>query len=438
MKISVFGLGYVGAVTLACLARDGHEVIGVDIDAGKLDMIRNGRSPIVEVGVQELMGAGVARGKVTVTCDVGQAIAHSDLSFVAVGTPGNANGSQDLRALLRLAENIGTALRTQRRYHVVVVRSTVQPGTIESQVLPLLEQHSGKRAGPDFGLCFQPEFLREGSAIRDYDHPPYTVIGTHSEAAAATLWEVFGHLPCEFLVTRIGTAECLKYACNAFHALKITFANEIGRIAQACEVDSHEVMRLLGLDAQLNISTAYLRPGFAFGGSCLPKDLRALLDVAKRRDVEVPMLASLLPSNRAQIELAVDAVLADGGRAVGMLGLSFKPGTDDLRESPMVALAERFIGKGLTLRIFDPGVSLSRLVGANRRYIEESIPHIGSLMSDDLGEVVGSSDIVIVAMADRELLAEARQYTRPEQLILDLVNMPERAGLRGRYRGICW
>jgi GDP-mannose 6-dehydrogenase len=438
LKISVFGLGYVGAVTLACLARDGHDVIGVDIDAGKLDMIRKGRSPIVEVGVQELLGSGVARGKITATPDAQEAIAQSDLSFVSVGTPGNGNGSQDLRALLRVVENIGTALRAQRRYHVVVVRSTVQPGTVENQVLPRLEQMSGKRAGPDFGLCFQPEFLREGSAIRDYDHPPYTVVGTHSEAAAATLWEIFGHLPCEFLVTRIGTAECLKYACNAFHALKITFANEIGRIAQACEVDPHEVMRLLGLDAQLNISTAYLRPGFAFGGSCLPKDLRALLDVAKRRDVEVPMLASLLPSNRVQIELAVDAVLADGRRAVGMLGLSFKPGTDDLRESPMVALAERFIGKGLTLRIFDPGVGLSRLVGANRRYIEESIPHIGSLMSDDLGEVVGSADIVIVGMADRGLLVEARQYTRPEQLILDLVKMPERAGLRGRYRGICW
>jgi GDP-mannose 6-dehydrogenase len=346
LKISVFGLGYVGAVTLACLARDGHDVIGVDIDAGKLDMIRKGRSPIVEVGVQELLGSGVARGKITATPDAQEAIAQSDLSFVSVGTPGNGNGSQDLRALLRVIENIGTALRAQRRYHVVVVRSTVQPGTVENQVLPRLEQMSGKRAGPDFGLCFQPEFLREGSAIRDYDHPPYTVVGTHSEAAAATLWEIFGHLPCEFLVTRIGTAECLKYACNAFHALKITFANEIGRIAQACEVDPHEVMRLLGLDAQLNISTAYLRPGFAFGGSCLPKDLRALLDVAKRRDVEVPMLASLLPSNRVQIELAVDAVLADGRRAVGMLGLSFKPGTDDLRESPMVALAERFIGRG--------------------------------------------------------------------------------------------
>ncbi len=438
MKVSVFGLGYVGAATLACLARDGHDVIGVDVDAGKLDMIRSGRSPIVEVGVQELMSDGVARGKISVMPDARQAITRSDVSFVCVGTPSNANGSQDLRALLRLVEDIGTALRLQRRYHVVVVRSTVQPGTIEGQVVPLLEKRSGKRVGPDFGLCFQPEFLREGSAIRDYDHPPYTVIGTNSEAAAATLWEVFGHLPCEFLVTRIGTAECLKYASNAFHALKITFANEIGRLAQACEVDPHEVMRLLCLDAQLNISSAYLRPGFAFGGSCLPKDLRALLDVAKRRDVDTPMLASLMPSNRVQIERAVEAVLADGGRAVGMLGLSFKPGTDDLRESPMVMLAERFIGKGLNLRIYDPHVSLSRLVGANRRYIEESIPHIGSLMRDDLDEVVTPSDIVIVGLADGEVLAQLRQFTRAEQLILDLVNMPERAGLRGRYRGICW
>jgi GDP-mannose 6-dehydrogenase len=438
LKISVFGLGYVGAVTLACLARDGHEVIGVDIDEGKLDLIRSGRSPIVEVGVQDLIGAGVARGKIVVMSDPHQAIARSNVSFVCVGTPCNSNGSQDLRALLRLAEQIGAALRNQRRYHVVVVRSTVQPGTVEGQVQPLLEQRSGKRAGPDFGLCFQPEFLREGSAIRDYDHPAYSVIGTDSEAAAATLWEVFGHLPCQFLVTRIGTAECLKYACNAFHALKITFANEIGRIAQASEIDPHEVLRLLGLDAQLNISTAYLRPGFAFGGSCLPKDLRALLDVGKRRHVETPMLASLLPSNRVQLEHAVDTVLADGGRAVGMLGLSFKPGTDDLRESPMVALAERFIGKGLSVRIYDPGVSLSHLVGANRRYIEESIPQIRSLMHERLEDVVAPSDILIVGLADPEVHARMREFTRHEQLILDLVNMPERAGLRGRYRGICW
>lgn len=438
MKISIFGLGYVGAVTLACLARDGHDVIGVDIDPGKLQLVRNGRSPIVEEGIQELMQDVVARGKVVVTSDARQAVLDSHLSFVCVGTPCNGNGSQDLRALLRLVDEIGDALRSARRYHVVVVRSTVQPGTMEGVVQPRLEALSGKRAGHEFGLCFQPEFLREGSSIRDYDEPPFVIVGTDSDAAAATLWEVFGHLPCEFLVTRIATAEWLKYACNAFHALKITFANEIGRLVHACGADPHEVMRLLCLDTRLNISPAYLRPGFAFGGSCLPKDLRALLYLGKSRDIETPLLSSLLPSNREHVERAVDAVLADGRRAVGMLGLSFKAGTDDLRESPMVTLAERFIGKGLTLRIYDPDVNLSRLVGANRHYIEESIPHIGSLMCERLGEVVAPSDIVIVGSRDPRVVAELRGLTSDQQLILDLVNIPDRDGLRGNYRGICW
>lgn len=437
MKISVFGLGYVGAVTLACLARDGHDVIGVDVDAGKLDLIRNGRSPVLEDGLQELMRDVVARGKASVTADVRHAIHNSDLSFICVGTPCRMNGSQDLTALLRLAGDIGTALQTGPGHHVTVVRSTVQPGTIDGVVRPLLEQRSGKRTG-GFSLAYQPEFLREGSSIRDYDNPPFTVVGTESEAAVAALRAVFGHLPCEFIVTRTGTAECLKYACNAFHALKITFANEIGRLSQACGVNPHEVMRLLCLDTHLNISTAYLRPGFAFGGSCLPKDLRALTYVGKTKDVNTPLLASLLPSNRVHVDRAVDIVLADGRRSVGMLGLSFKTGTDDLRESPMVTLAERFIGKGLTLRIHDPFVNLSRLVGANRRYIEESIPHIGSLMCDSLSDVVVPADILVVGLSDPQVLREMRRFSREQQLILDLVNMPERAGLRGRYHGICW
>lgn len=438
MKISVFGLGYVGAVSIACLARDGHDVIGVDIDPVKLDLIRNGRSPIIEEGIQELMRDVVARGKVRVSDDPLQAVLETEVSFVCVGTPSSANGSQDLRAMHRLAEQVGDALKRKSAHHVLVVRSTVQPGTVEGSVRPIIEQHSGKRAGQDFSLCFQPEFLREGTSIRDYDNPPFTVIGTDSELAAGVLRQLFGKLPCEFIVTQIATAECLKYACNAFHALKVTFANEIGRLAQALSVDSHEVMRLLCQDTRLNISPAYLRPGFAFGGSCLPKDLKALLYMGKSRDVVTPLLASLLPSNRVHVDHAIDRVLADGRRAVGMLGLSFKTGTDDLRESPLVTLAERFIGKGLKLRIYDPEVNLSRLMGANRRYIEESIPHIGSLMCPSLAEMVRPSDIVIVGLGDRHLLGELAGLTQDHQLVLDLVNMPERQKLRGRYQGICW
>jgi GDP-mannose 6-dehydrogenase len=438
MKISVFGLGYVGAVSVACLARDGHDVVGVDIDPVKLDLIRSGRSPIIEEGIQELMHEVVAKKKVTVSNDALQAVLDTEISFVCVGTPPSANGSQDLSAMKRLAEQVGDALKRKSVHHVVVIRSTVQPGTVEGMVRPIIEEHSGKRAGTDFSLCFQPEFLREGTSIRDYDNPPFTVIGTDSERAANTLRELFGHLPCEFLVTQIATAECLKYACNAFHAMKVTFANEIGRLAQAFSVDSHEVMRLVSKDTRLNISPAYLRPGFAFGGSCLPKDLKAMLYMGKSRDVVTPMLASLLPSNRVHIDHAIDRVLADGRRSVGMLGLSFKTGTDDLRESPLVTLAERFIGKGLKLRIFDPEVNLSRLMGANRRYIEESIPHIGSLMCSNLSEMVSPSDIVIVGLGDKRLLAQLTPLTRDDQLVLDLVNVPDRSAMRGRYQGICW
>jgi GDP-mannose 6-dehydrogenase len=438
MRISVFGLGYVGAVSMACLARDGHQVVGVDIDPLKLDLIRGGRSPIIEEGIQELIRELVSKGRIAVSNDASQAVLDTDLSFVCVGTPSSANGSQDLSAMKRLAEQVGEALARKSAHHVVVIRSTVQPGTVEGVLRPIIEARSGKRAGTDFSLCFQPEFLREGSSIRDYDRPPFTVIGTNSEHAARVLRDLFGHLPCEFFVTSIETSECLKYACNAFHALKVTFANEIGRLAQAFNVDSHEVMHLLCQDTRLNVSSAYLRPGFAFGGSCLPKDLKALLYMGKNKDVVTPLLASLLPSNRVHIDHAIDRVLADGRRAVGMLGLSFKSGTDDLRESPLVTLAERFIGKGLKLRIYDPEVNLSRLMGANRRYIEESIPHIGSLMCSSVAEAVTPSDIVVVGSADKRILTELAGLTQDHQLLIDLVKIPGRENLKGRYQGICW
>jgi GDP-mannose 6-dehydrogenase len=438
MRISIFGLGYVGAVSLACLARDGHEIVGVDVDASKLDLIRRGQTPIIEEGMQELVQKVVADGRVTVTGEAASAVHGTDLSFLCVGTPSRSNGSQDLGAMERLAAQLGDALKTKEGYHAFVIRSTVLPGTLENVIGPIIEKHSGKARGVDFDLCFQPEFMREGSSIRDYDQPPLTVVGSDHERPVAMLREVFGHLRCEFVVCSVKTAEMLKYCCNIFHATKITFANEIGRVCQALGVDSHEVMDLVCRDFQLNISTAYLKPGFAYGGSCLPKDLRAMCHAAGRQDVSIPMLSSIAGSNEVHIRHAIDIILGTGRKSVGMIGLSFKGGTDDLRESPMVAMAERIIGKGLRLKIFDPEVHVSRLVGANRRYIDEIIPHIGSLMSDRLDELIDGSEFLVVGLRSERVIRELEARTRQDQFLLDLVKLPGRDNLRGTYCGVCW
>ena len=438
MKISIFGLGYVGAVSMACLARDGHEVVGVDLDPLKLEFIRSGRSPIVEEGIQDLTAKVVASGLVRVTDDVTEAVRVTDLSFICVGTPSSPNGSQDLAAVRRVSEQIGAVLRDKAAYHTVIVRSTIQPGSMVSVVQAGLESASGKRANFDFGLGFQPEFLREGSSIKDYDNPPFTVIGTEDQRAADVLREVFGHFKCEFIVTSVGVAEMLKYTCNAFHAVKITFANEIGRIARSVNVDSRQVMDLVCCDTRLNISPAYMKPGFAFGGSCLPKDLRALTYVGKQNDVTTPMLGNVMGSNRAHIDHAVDIVTQSGKRMIGMIGLSFKSGTDDLRESPLVTVAERLIGKGYDLRIYDPEVNLSRLLGANKRFIEHSIPHIGSLMLDDCGAVIDHAEVLIVGLAGQDLVPVIAERSRPDQVVVDLVGLPT-SGIKSlASHGICW
>ena len=438
MRISIFGLGYVGAVSLACLARDGHSVIGVDIDQRKLDLLRQGRTPIIEAGMADLVAAVAASGRLQVTDDSSLAVHGSDLSFVCVGTPSRANGSQDLSALERLCVQVGEAIRTKVGHHVVVIRSTVVPGTVDGLVVPLIEAHSGKRCGVDFDVCFQPEFMREGSSIRDYDHPPYIVVGADSERAVGVLREVFGHLPCQFRVCDVRAAEMLKYCSNAFHAVKTTFANEVGRVCQSLGVDPHAVMDLVCADSLLNISPAYLRPGFAFGGSCLPKELRAFQHFAGRHDVAIPMLSAVLDSNRLHIEHAVETVLATGRRAVGLIGLSFKAGTDDLRESPLVVMAERFIGKGLQLRVYDPEVNISRLIGANRRYIEESIPHIASLMVQRCEELIDASEVLVVGLRSDPVLQALHERCRPDHFILDLVRLPDPNAILGEYRGVCW
>jgi GDP-mannose 6-dehydrogenase len=438
VKISIFGLGYVGAVSLACLARDGHHIVGVDVDQAKLDLIAAGRTPVVEEGMVDLMASVVASRRVTVTSDARDAVMRTDLSLVSVGTPSAPNGSQDQSAILRLASDLGAAMKAKHTGHVFVFRSTLVPGTVEGEIRSRIEAASGRKEGVDFHVCYQPEFLREGSSIRDYDNPPFTIVGANDEAPVALLRELFGHLPCQFHATTVRTAEMVKYCCNNFHALKITFANETGRLCEALGVDPFEVMDLVCKDRQLNISPAYLRPGFAFGGSCLPKDLRATLHQARMHDVELPMLAHVLPSNRAHIEHAIGKVMASGKRRIGMLGLSFKTGTDDLRESPLVVLAEHFIGKGLSLLIYDPEVQLSNLLGANRRFIEQHVPHIGSLIRGSLEEVIAQSELLVVGLNDATVAAALAQHVRSDQVVLDLARVSHGRATAGEYRGLCW
>jgi GDP-mannose 6-dehydrogenase len=438
MDVSIFGLGYVGAVSLACLGRDGHRVIGVDLDETKLDLIAAGKTPVVEEGMVDLMANVVASGRVRVTRDAREAVMGSELSLVCVGTPSAPNGSQDQAAVMRIAHDLGAAMRDKRAPHVFVFRSTLVPGTVEEALRPIIETESGKKDGVDFHVCYQPEFLREGSSIKDYGSPPFTIVGANSEAASHKLRELFGHLPCEFYATSIRAAETVKYCCNNFHALKITFANETARLCEALGVDAFEVLDLVCSDRQLNISPAYLKPGFAFGGSCLPKDLRATLYMAKSRDVELPMHAHILPSNRAHIDHAIAKVMASGKRRIGMLGLSFKTGTDDLRESPLVALAEHFIGKGLSLLVYDPEVQLSNLLGANRRFIEQHIPHIGSLIRSSVEAVITESDLLVVGMNNPYVAAALVEHVRPDQIVLDVAGLSDRDGLSGQYQGLCW
>lgn len=438
MRISVFGLGYVGAVSLACLARDGHHLIGVDVDQAKLDLIAAGKTPVVEEGMIDLMAQVAASGCVQVTQNVETAVCGSDISLVCVGTPSAPNGSQDQGAMIRLAHDLGRAMRSKSARHTFVFRSTLIPGTVEDVLRPIIEAQSDKKDGVEFDVCFQPEFLREGSSIRDYDKPPFTIIGANADHPAERLRALFGHLPCEFYRTSVRAAEMVKYCCNNFHALKITFANETARLCEALGVDAFEVMDLVCRDTQLNISKAYLKPGFAFGGSCLPKDLRATMYLAKTRDVELPMLGGILQSNRVHAEHAIAKVLASGKRRVGMIGLSFKAGTDDLRESPLVLIAEQFIGKGLSLLVYDPEVHLSRLLGANRRFIEQHIPHIGSLLSADLTHVIEQSDVLVVGNADARIRDELLRLTRPDQHVVDLAGMRGLESMAASLEGLCW
>lgn len=437
MRVSVFGLGYVGCVTAACLASGGHNAYGVDVDPVKLDLIRKGRSPIVEKGLGDLVLAGIESGRLRAGHDVMDAIENTDISFICVGTPSGANGSLDLRYVRRVAEQIGEALKSKYAYHLVVFRSTMLPGSVDDVLRPILEATSGKVAGSDFGVAYNPEFLREGSSIYDYYHPPRTVIGQIDERSGDALARVYGDVEGPVVRTTIRIAEMVKYVDNAFHALKITFANEIGNLCKTEGIDSHAVMDIFCLDTKLNLSPAYLRPGHAYGGSCLPKDLRALTQRARARDVWVPVLDAVSVSNEHQQRIALDLILAEGKKRVGVLGLSFKAGTDDLRESPTVALVERLIGKGYSVRIHDRNVSLASIFGSNRAYIEHEIPHISSIMFEDMGDVVEWAETVVVASRDPEYQDISRNI-RDDQVAVDLVRLPNTSTTKGRYVGISW
>jgi GDP-mannose 6-dehydrogenase len=438
MRVSVFGLGYVGSVSAGSFAADGHEVIGVDVSPSKVASVNEGRSPIVENGLDDLIRAQVAGGALRATTSAAEAVAASDLSLLCVGTPSRRNGSLDLTYLTRVCEEIGDALRDKQRYHVVVVRSTVLPGTTHQVVIPTLEARSGKTYGEGFGVSVNPEFLREGSALRDFRQPPLTLVGHNHAADAAGTVALYDKVEAPLVNTNIRTAEMIKYASNAWHALKVCFANEIGNLCKRLDIDSHDVMDIFCRDQKLNLSSYYLKPGFAFGGSCLPKDVRALQYRAKEVDLTMPVLQSILPSNQLQIQHAIDEVLETGKKRVGLLGFSFKAGTDDLRESPMVILAEALLGKGCSLRIYDRNVAIARLVGANKEYIERQIPHLSSLLCDAIDDVIDGSDVIVVGNGAPEF-ADALSRTRPDQVIFDLVRInPDQSRMKGQYRGICW
>ena len=442
MKLAIFGLGYVGVVSAACLARDGHVVVGVDPNPTKTDLVNSGKTPIIEPGLEVLIRHGVENGRLRATADVAAAVAHAQLMLVCVGTPGQGNGSLDLTYVRRVCAEIGAVLRETAEFKVIVIRSTMLPGSMASVVIPALEESSGRKAGLDFGVCINPEFLREGSAIYDYDNPPKTVIGATDERASLAMQGLYAHLDAPMLLTDLQTAEMVKYADNSWHALKVTFANEMGRLCKAMGVDARELMKLFCEDRKLNISSAYLKPGFAFGGSCLPKDVRAVTYQGRLLDVDTPVLSAVLASNRVQIDHALSMVYATGKRRIGLMGLSFKEGTDDLRESPIVTLAERLIGKGYEVLIFDRNVKLASLVGANKDYILNHIPHIGRLLVTDPETLFGRSEVIVLATGEKDFGELVSRQAR-NHVLIDLVgawtlDRGEAAEIVERYEGIAW
>ncbi len=437
MKISVLGLGYVGAVSSACLASSGHDVIGVDVSATKVDLINARRSPVVEEGLEALIAQNVAAGRLSATTDAVAAVQQTDLSLVCVGTPSKQNGNLEDRYIRQVCREIGAAVRAAKKQHVVAVRSTMLPGTMRGVVIPALEEGFGCPLSEALSVAVNPEFLREGTAIEDYRNPPKTVVGSDDRNCAERVAQVYEGLPAPVFLTALEVAEMVKYTDNSWHALKVAYANEVGAICGALGIDSHAVMEIFLKDTKLNISPYYMRPGFAFGGSCLPKDVRALSYKARTLDLKLPVLEGVIPSNTLQIENAFRLVSAQNSRKVGILGLAFKPNTDDLRESPLVELVERLIGKGFDVRIFDNNVLLSRLIGANKQYLEEMIPHVETLLVDKIDDVLAHADTIVVGHST-PAFAAAPKRLRANQTLIDLVRLPTRGECAGRYIGLSW
>src|SRR5262245_6512715 len=435
MRINVYGLGYVGCVSAVCLANLGHDVTGIDVDDVKLNMLNEGLSPIVEPGLQEAIHQALTSKRLQVMADH---IGPAEVSMICVGTPSNGNGSLRLEHVLKVTEQIGDRLRDIDFYHVVIVRSTVLPGTVSDTIIPILEKRSQKTAGPDFGVCMNPEFMREGTAIKDFYEPIFTLIGELNERSGNIGEEIYNHIKAPVIHTDIKVAEMTKYVCNAFHALKVVFANEIGNICKQLDIDSHEVMRIFCMDRKLNISSYYFNPGFAFGGSCLPKDMRALLHRANQLDLEPTLLRAILVSNNKQIDTAFDMIKKTGKKQIGILGLSFKYGTDDLRESPIVDLIERLIGKGYKVKVYDDDVAFSNIFGANKRYIEHVIPHIACLIKESVQQVVDDTDIIVVGKKSPGF-ADIVASLDKDKIVIDLVRILSDSGkYHSNYEGICW
>ncbi|MFG6439516.1 nucleotide sugar dehydrogenase [Roseateles sp. LKC17W] len=438
MKVSVFGLGYVGAVSCACLPELGHDVIGVDINPLKVQLIASGQSPVVEEGIEELIGAAVKAGKLTATNDVAAAVQGTEVSLISVATPSLPNYMPDLTALDAVVGQIGAEIAKKDGHHTLVIRSTVAPGTTRARIAPLLEQAAGRKIGDRLSLVFNPEFLREGSSVADFHNPPQTIVGSLDEAGVAVMKRLYSGVPGSFVAADVGVAESVKYLCNVFHALKIVFANEAGAVLKETGLDSRDVLALFCEDKQLNISKAYLRPGFAFGGSCLPKEVKGFLTIARERGVDIPVLGSLLNSNDAHIGRAYELIAANGRKPVALFGLAFKPGTDDLRDSPLVVLAEKLLGKGFDLAIYDKFVKIARLLGKNKEYIDREIPHLDKLLHETPDAVLTRAEVVVVGHAD----AETRQRIIALAKGARVVDLNGYADLRdagfAEYEGICW
>jgi len=437
MKISIFGLGYVGTVSAGCLANDGHLLIGIDPDSTKVDLINQGKSPVIEEQINELIQKAVADKKLSATTNPNQSTWDTEISIICVGTPSEPNGSLNLDYVRNVCKQIGDMLKNKNDFHVVVCRSTMLPGSVRQVVIPTLEKHSGKRADVDFGICFHPEFLREGSAVYDFNHPPKIVIGQNNSRSGDILADLYRHSDAPLIRTDIETAEMVKYTDNAWHATKVCFANEIGSICKALNIDGQQVMDIFCRDTKLNISSAYLKPGFAFGGSCLPKDLRALTYKAQTLDLKLPVLNAVLPSNKNHIRHGIDAIVAQNNREIGILGFSFKAGTNDLRESPMVEVIEYLLGKGYDIKIYDKNVNLAKLIGANKEYILKTIPHIAKLMVPSIEDILAHARTIVVGNNTNEF-KDITGRLGNNQVVVDLVRITDKKSKDSQYEGICW